>query len=411
MRSIWIPLEAAAALVLTLIGSPGCSKSGGGGCDSSQCTAGNQCVDDGQGTSCHKVCTQQSDCPANWYCNDGLPGGEPLSWCVQNTATYAPAGGQWYAPDGGGVDLCQASKGEGANPGCDWSQGFACFGISPTDGNAYCTQFACSADTDCPGGWWCATENVGPNATSVNPTFGTTRTVCEPRTYCAPCKKDLDCFAPMGSTPMHCVPDVNGATFCAPQCSSATNCSLDATCTAPWKVCTPAAAGTTCVTDDQCPPTGGSYQHCVGGSCTPECATAADCASDQKCAANTTVCVPRAGVCVGTGGFCSPCRSDDDCKPMGGSLAAPQATGFCLSSEPYSTEHFCSAPSTVADCDGGAGNPPGCPQADGGQNWLVTACTGTGVPGDPPDNQCIGVVSFVASGMPIGIPGCWTVNR
>jgi hypothetical protein len=401
MRPVWIPLQALAslALVLALSGALGCSK-GSAGCDSSQCAAGNQCVDDGSGSgpTCHEVCTKQSDCPANWYCNDGLASGAPVSWCVQNTSVFAAAAGEWNTP-------CRASKGEGANPDCNWALGFACYAISPTDANAFCTQFACGADSDCPGGWWCSTQNVGPNATSADATFGKTRTVCLPRTYCAPCKKDLDCYAPAGSTPMHCVPDVTGATFCSPQCGSDTNCPYDSTCIAPWKVCTP-GAGAACQTDDQCPPAGGSYQHCVGGACSPECGSAADCASGEKCVSSTTVCEPRAGVCVGGGGFCSPCRSDDDCVPDGGSLAAPTAHGYCLTSEPYSTEHFCSAPATVSDCDAQAPDPAGCPQPQPGQNWHVTACT------EVPPNQCIGVVSFgSASGTPVGIPGCWTVNR
>jgi hypothetical protein len=409
MRSIWIPLKALVALglALSVAGALGCTKSSAG-CDSSQCAAGNQCIDDGTGAgaTCHKVCAAQSDCPANWYCNDGLASGGDVSWCVPNATSFAAGSGEWGAS-------CAANKGEGANPDCNWNLGFACYGLSPTDANAYCTQFACTSDSDCAGGYWCSTQNVGPNVTSSSETFGKTRQVCVKRTYCAPCKKDLDCYTTASSTPMHCVPDVNGATFCSPQCSSDSACDYDATCTAPWKVCTPAAAtGATCTTDDQCPPANGTYQHCLGGTCTPECSSATDCATGQKCAANTTVCIPRAGVCVGNGTFCSPCRSDEDCMPSAGSLAAPQAPGYCLSAEPYSQERFCSAPSTVADCDAGAADPPGCPALQKGENWLATGCTGTGVAGDPPTAQCFGIVTFgTASGSPTGIQGCWTVNR
>lgn len=407
----WVTLGLTLGLTLSLglglAGMLGCSKSSAT-CEPSQCAAGNQCIDDGTGggATCHEVCTAQSGCPTSWHCNDGPASGFGVSWCVQDAISFEGGAGQWNAP-------CAAGKGEGANPDCNWSLGFACYGISPTDANAFCTQFACTSDDECPGGWWCSTQNVGPNVTSAAPTFGKTRNICLPRSYCAPCKKDLDCYAPPGSTPVHCVPDVNGSTFCAPQCSTSANCAYDAVCSTPWKVCSPApSGGPACTTDDQCPTAGGRYQHCLGGSCTPECGAAADCASGAACVANTTVCIPRAGVCVGTGGFCSPCRSDDDCAPKAGSLAAPQAAGYCMSSEPYSTEHFCSAPSTVADCDAQAPDPAGCPSPTSGQNWQFSACTGAGAAGGPPNAQCLGVVSFgTGSGSPVGIPGCWTINR
>lgn len=395
------------ALACLLAAGTGCSK--GAGCDPA-CAAGNQCIDDGSGSgpACHRTCVAQSDCPANWTCNDGNANSGGVSWCVQNTATYPSATGEWHA-------TCRAAMGEGANPDCDWDLGFACYATSPTDANAFCTQFACTGDGDCPGGWWCATENVGPNATSSAPTFGKTRTVCLPRTYCAPCKKDLDCYAPAGSTPMHCVPGSNGVTFCAPECGGDSNCQYggqyDSACTNPWKVCSPSTGGAACTRDDDCPTTATAYQHCLGGHCTPECGSAADCAGDQTCVTNVKVCLPRAGVCVGDGSFCSPCRSDDDCAPKTtGAVATPRPPGYCVSSatfgESYSTERFCTAPATVPDCDAMAGDPVGCPQPQPGQNWKVTACT------TAPANQCIGVVSFgTSTGTPTGIPGCWTVNR
>jgi hypothetical protein len=393
---------------LALAGSTGCSKSG---CDPSQCAAGNQCIDDrtGGGAICRKVCAAQADCPANWYCNDGLKAGG-VSWCVQNTLTFDAGAGQWGVP-------CQPNHGEGANPGCDWAQGFACYAQSPTDGNAFCTQFACSGDGDCPGGWWCSTQNVGPNATSSVQTIGKTRSICLPRGYCAPCKKDLDCYSAPGSQPQHCVPDSKGAGFCSTTCAGDSNCDFDSTCKAPWAVCTP-AAGQPCQSDDDCPPAKGTFQHCVapqankapdaGGSCTPECGGAADCNAGQTCMPTFQVCLPRAGVCVGDGTFCSPCRSDLDCTPATTGAGAGQGSGVCFSSAPYSQERFCGGPSTVNDCDASASDPPGCPTPSGSDNWKHVGCTqtpGAGV-------QCFGIVTFgTASGNPVGIPGCWTVNR
>jgi hypothetical protein len=386
-----------AALSLVLAGLTGCAK---GECDPSRCAPGNQCIDDGTGSgaSCRKVCKKQGDCPANYYCNDGLASGGTTSWCVPSTYAYEAGVGQWGAS-------CQPGAGEGANPGCNWDQGFACYGQSPTDGMAFCTQFACAADGECPGGWWCSTQNVGPNVTSASATYGKTRSVCLPRTYCAPCKKDLDCYAPPGTPAAHCVPDAKGAGFCSTACSGDANCALDATCRPPWAVCTP-ATGPACASDDDCPPANGTYQHCVGGACTPECGGAGDCAAKQACTTALSVCMPRAGVCVGDGTFCSPCRSDLDCTPAATALGAPQPAGYCLSSAPYSSERFCSAKATADACDAQAPVPAGCPVTQSSQNWKAVACTT-----DPP-NQCIGVVSFGSSaGSPVGIPGCWTVNR
>jgi hypothetical protein len=34
------------------------------------------------------------------------------------------------------------------------------------DTNAFCTFIGCRADSDCPGGWWCARVDDAPNASS-----------------------------------------------------------------------------------------------------------------------------------------------------------------------------------------------------------------------------------------------------
>ncbi|MGH7437945.1 MAG: hypothetical protein ACRENE_19875 [Polyangiaceae bacterium] len=404
------------AAVLALVGAAGCSNKGSG-CDSSECAAGNQCIDDGNGggATCHKVCVAQVDCPEGYSCNDGA-GGKGLgpSWCVKQAIVYPPSDAGQFGTLGSGYATvpCAARKGEGANPDCDWDHGFACFGTSPTDAYSFCTQFACSSDSECPPTWWCATQNYGPNVTSVKATFGMTRTMCLPRTQCAPCKKDLDCYAPPGSTPVHCVPGTDGATFCATQCSDNSTCAIDQVCAPPWKVCAVAGdAGQECMHDDECPQTHGTYQHCVGGSCTPECASATDCPGGASCVNGTRVCIPRAGVCVGDGTFCSPCRSDDDCAPAAGSLGASEARGYCFTAPSDSTERFCTAPSSLASCDGGATDPAGCPTPTSADNWKVTACTGM-MSGVPPSNQCYGLVTFAsASASASYIPGCWTANR
>ncbi len=405
----WWPLAAALALLLT---PPlGCSSSSGNaGCVSSQCASGNECIDDGsgKGAACHKICAAASECPFNYYCNDG----QPKSWCVPSTLPIPPQPtGQWGSP-------CQPSGGEGNNPSCDGTDGFACYGTTPTDANAFCSVFGCAADSDCPGAWWCGTVNRAPNVTTDQPSFGPTRRICLPRSYCAPCQLDHDCPASSDGTQQHCARDAQGAGYCAPECATDANCPLDATCKTWQSLCTP-AAGAICASDEGCPPVNGVVQHCDDGRCTPECASEGECAADgagtdaapgdassrDSAAADSGaadagkgaprcqlrgLCTPRAGVCVGAGGFCSPCRSDVDC-----------ANGFCLSGAPYSTERFCSVKSARVPCNTTAANPPGCPAPQMTDNWLADECLTT------PANQCEALVGFGGS----GIPGCWTVNR
>jgi hypothetical protein len=401
---------AAAAVALAFAMAPpvGCSSSGDGApaCVSSHCPPGNECIDDGsgKGAACHQVCTSSSECPFNSTCNDG----QPKSWCTANTYSVPQQPtGQWGTP-------CVPSGGESNNPNCDAADGFWCYGTSPTDANSMCTVFGCAADTDCAGGWWCATVNNAPNIKTDNPSYGATRTVCLPRTYCSPCKLDHDCPAAADGTQQHCIADSQGNGYCTSQCATDANCALDATCKNWQSLCTP-AQGASCKSDDDCPLLSGVVQHCDGGHCTPECGGDGDCtaavlagappsAADSGAAAPPPVdgmcqwrglCNPRAGVCVGNGGFCSPCHSDADCT-----------NGYCISGMPYSTERFCSVKSTSIPCDTMDANPVGCPVHATTDNWTLNACVTT------PANQCEGfVVLGTATGTPQPLPGCWTANR
>jgi len=367
-------------------------------CDPAQCGPGNDCIDDGSGSgpSCHLVCTEQS-CPVGYYCNDG----RPKSWCVENTLQFTPADGgvgDWGSP-------CSPTKGEGHNPACDLNNAFGCYGISPTDANAFCTQFGCLGDSDCPGGWWCATVNDAPNVTTTNVTFGKTRAVCLPRAYCAPCQLDHDCAPTADGLAQYCIADNQGNGYCTPRCSTSANCNGDAACNPHWRVCLPGNAAQPCARDEDCPLSAQDFaQHCDFGAiaadagsgptmgvCAPECGSDADCAGqDQHCQnSNTAYCTPRAGVCKGDGTLCSPCRSDADCT--GG--------GFCLLEE-YSGERFCSQAAKGTCSASGA-----CPSKTGAPGSQV-ACT-TMASSFAPVNQCVGLVQL--GGMPI--PGCWTASR
>jgi hypothetical protein len=438
--------RSASLAAIALVWALGCSSSSPpASCTTSGCPAGDACVDDGAGPACREACSQQGQCPLGFFCNDG----QPQSWCVQSTLQLVRGEGQWGTP-------CSAAAGFDGNPACDTNDNFLCYGVAPTDATTFCTYYDCLYDSDCPGGWWCATIDDAPNVATASRTFGATRPVCLPRQYCAPCKMDHDCSPAEDGSQEHCVgaTDATGATgaFCAPQCATSDDCPLDATCVIQWGVCADrrcasdgdcqtsgtaetcvagvcavtcatdadcppsnglpqrCAAGPaggscapqSCLSDDDCPPTLDTFQHCNAGACTPECASDADCnpgVSDQTCVP-LSVCAPRAGTCAGDGHFCSPCRSDLDCTE-----------GYCLVSA-YSKERFCSQtmPAGTA-CSATTGAPAGACPTGMGANYKAAACTSS--PTDfAPANQCIGEVTFgVAAGQVQYQPGCWTLNR
>ena len=114
--------------------------------------------------------------------------------------------------------------------------------------------------------------------------YTSTRTLCLPRWYCAPCQTDHDCSAAEDGTLQHCVPDAKGNNYCTPECTGNSDCAPDATCVRQWPVCTPnAPAAQACASDDDCPSTSVAYQHCNGGKCTPECGSGAPCGAGQTC--------------------------------------------------------------------------------------------------------------------------------
>jgi hypothetical protein len=290
---------------------------------------------------------------------------------------------------------------EGGNPACDSANGFSCYGTSVGDANGFCTQFGCLADSDCAGGYWCATVNSAPNITTNTPAFGkpAPRQVCLPRRYCDPCQLDHDCPPTLDGRTQYCTLDLQSKPYCSPRCETNGNCDADAKCAPRWTLCIGPANTQACTRDEDCPPSAQSYaQHCdfaaagdgglaTSGVCAPECGSDADCTAGSQCMnSHTNFCQPRAGVCTGDGSLCSPCRSDADCM----------TGGFCLQAT-SSPEMFCSVP-----CGAGGS----CPAAKG-EPGLAVGCT-TSQPTNvyPPVGQCIGEV--MAGGT--GFFGCWSVH-
>ena len=319
------------SLVLT---SAGCSSTTTEACDSSKCLPGNACLTDGTEVKCRRPCATQSDCPFNYHCASY----DPKPFCVADKTAYTKAAsGQWGA-------RCLP----GGDSACDTDQGFFCYGTSPSDGSAFCTQFDCTSDSDCKGGYWCATVNAAPNAVDAKRSVGETRKVCVPRDYCSPCATDVDCPS-VGGAAGHCVNDSAGNLYCATECQKDNNCVAQAACTD------------------------------VG--------------------IGVKVCAPRAGACVGDGSICSPCRSDADCP-----------AGVCARSG-YSTETFCTVKSeTPCNVVGGKLQGAKCPGSP--ISGVKIGCQPDNTDPYIPKDQCMGLVPLgVGTDGETIVPGCWTPAR
>lgn len=265
-------------------------------CDSTKCLAGNTCLPLNGETKCRKTCASNDDpatsCPLGYICSVTAEGAPPF--CVQSTAAYgdsesrtpvAPkAEGQWGT-------ACQANLGA-TNPACDTEQGFYCFALSPSDGNAYCTSYGCEQDSDCGAGFGCESINNFPNANTAKRKElgpGATQKACVRRAYCSACTSDLDCPAIAG-VKQRCIEDKNARRFCTSECTSKQNCPTEAKC------------GT------------------IEGT-------------------GIKVCYPLSKLCIGDGALCSPCLSDADCGD----------DGICTKGE-YTTERFCAKAAPGGDC-------------------------------------------------------------
>lgn len=303
-------------------------------CDSSKCAAGNSCIEEKGEAKCRRLCASQLECPFNYTCVPNAAGdaGQKSSFCALNAASLTERAGTWGTP-------CNPTKEPAPNADCDRTQSFYCFAQNPTDATAYCTRKDCMADAECAGGYTCATVNSSPDATNPARSIEETIRVCKKREYCDTCTTDLDC-PQWGARKSHCVPDDSGNTMCSVECDTSEACNNEA-------VCAP-ANGTT-----------------------------------------VSVCLPRAGKCVGDGSLCAPCKSDADCP-----------AGLCANTQ-YSTERFCTKKSSTP-CNGGNGDCPttlpsgikvGCSQ-DVSPWWV---------------DQCTGLVSFAGGQQTIA--GCYTPAR
>lgn len=333
------------AILLSAVFTSAACSSSTEECKDADCLPGNKCIAAAGETKCRKPCSSNVDptrnCPFNYTCIAQAP--EPF--CVKDAVELKKAKGQWG-------EHCLPTGGILTNPDCDSAQEFYCYATRKSDGDAYCTRFGCTKDSECGAGFYCGDANVSPNAESDTPDPGNTQKVCLRRTYCSPCKVDLDCPSFQGR-PQKCVPGDDGVPFCALECATKANCQKDA-----------------------------------------RCAELGD---------GAKVCYPLAGKCVGDGSLCSPCRSDADCKD-----------GACVKGQ-YTEERSCAVksakPCTLTKDQPQKPTDYDCPPPSGGPTAkpAVVRCLG----GDPrkgwpfnevPQNYCHGLYGFAES----ADVGCWT---
>jgi hypothetical protein len=204
-----------------------------------------------------------------------------------------------------GVDKCNFGKcdtGEACTvPACDQSdcRPLVCIGAGQGDANAYCSFQDCHADTDCASSFYC----------------GITR---DPNPIC-----NSDPTMEVGGSPFCGATD---AMMMNPTCVDPTTfmqgntyvegsvCLLRSTCLQ-RRACDP------CENDAECGNIDGGVCKMIGTDmrCTAPCSVDTDCQSDNQCTGG--FCIPRFGACVGTGGFCEPCVSDEDCGMAGSTQA------------------------------------------------------------------------------------------
>jgi hypothetical protein len=372
-------------------------------CTSDKCKPGNRCV----GNTCVLPCGSHADCEAGQSCAISSDDeGKPIQLCQASTrrppfidpgTKLQPGGYNWLCPFGdadcaaafacpngrecdpmacadcaqdaaacGGDPLCNIGKcGDGT--ACTFNTcpaeqctPFECIGEAEGDAFGYCSHHDCSADADCPAGFYCGdtrdphdicgntcsggtcsnnaavscttdsqcqrgnipfcgvTEEPCLDITAANAATGAQyfegaacllRKTCLRRDDCARCTENLDCS--LGNAQVcgaHAGQDV-----CLRLCNAQSDCRLDEFC-----VAYVAARG------------GGSGT--CGMAPTVDCATPDDCPTPGDTCVPRQVCVPAAGACDASDSsskFCRHCVSDEDCggvdKP--GRWACVETTG------------------------------------------------------------------------------------
>ena len=385
------------------------------------CGAGGVCIPDADlpGGYCTKQCQVAADCGGDAICLAEF-GGQPL--CLDGCA----ADSDCRAPDyecadllgDGTLNAClppeepvmpvEAGLPCAADTDCD--DGGTCFTGPP---GGYCTLLDCTSDAECAGDGACLLIDQDTNTTAcldgcvaaadcragyecleVDAASGLSVCFPEPPEPTAPgtaCTATADCEPPQGQSPF-CITNAgypNG--YCTSTCAMDADCGMGGVCQGNFCL-----AG--CTTDADCN-TGYSCSDVNGDgttTCNPAIAGSAagtTCLSDDQCGVSVI-----GGFCVTeadngwTGGYCSgACIDDSDC--LGGSTCQltnpsdPQNSGsICVQSCTANTD--CRTPDYECyDFFGGGTN--ACAPVASGTGPVGGACTGYGSCAGGQDGLCL----------------------
>jgi hypothetical protein len=352
---------------------------------------------------CALQCKGDADCALGESClpatTDGTGGsatGTAATTCQNNGRSAigapCPSGNecgnlQPSCPDGSNCDYTQCGGGTctqdpvacGSNAKCtvgkcgdgtpctvqgctmDKCQPLVCVSAGVGDANAYCTLQDCTADANCPGGYFCGTiRSSHPICNApASKLPGLCGIQCTNNTQCTNAYGAGASCASTGYCQAACVMAGTGTFTQGPYCAERKECRIR-------KPCSPCAA------DIDCSMTPG--MHCttmpMGSAkfCTADCGTDADCETGFQC--TSSACVPRAGSCVGSKSFCEPCAIDDDCN-----------TGlYCSQSDGY----VCVAPPGIMPCTSDAS----CPTSPSGLHGKCLDEAANVQAGDPAYHTC-----------------------
>jgi hypothetical protein len=283
-----------------------------------KCPFGNECAT-------ALSCPDGSNCDYT-QCGGSADGGAvtPGGKCTLDTAACAEVTGcsVGKCPDGSACTVQGCAQSECA--------ALTCLTAGSGDADAYCTLEDCTADSDCPGGYWCEPER-------------------DPHQICGQPAPGPDCG--MAVTP--CVtPSPSNTYMPGPLCTVRNQCRIR-------EQCDP------CTTDLDCSVIPGRHCTQVGTSkaCTFDCGSDADCVSGYQCTSGE--CVPRFGSCVGTGKFCEPCQNDTDC-----------GTGLICIAYETGGERVCINPSIACTSDAD------CPKSPSGLQGFCDPNGGCYIPED-----------------------------
>lgn len=300
-------------------------------------------ADTGIGIKCYfgNECETRGLCPDGKACDLGQCGGNPEA-CVKDEAACGEA-------TNCSTGKCPDSTPCTVNP-CAAAQcaPMTCITTAVGDADAYCTKQDCTADEQCPGGYYCGvTRDPHEVCGSSNPTKGN-------NTLCG--ETDEPCIAPADLAPASGQLAKDGTTR-----FEGSLCILRRTCLK-RNECAPCAADLDCsqFADSKCVDVGDGTKGCAR-SCNPANADK-DCGLDYECVEGA--CKPRFKACKGAGNFCEPCRNDTDCGDASTTKVCRELSGGQRVCFDESFPDAC----TVDDPNNPYKADTECPKAPGGKN-------------------------------------------